>query len=151
MRKAFHVIRPFLLPVLTVALLLFIFSNSAQTAGNSTGKSGPIVRAFAEFLSRLFHADVSENVLTHVIRKLAHMGEFSALSFLMSLSVLQRRKRLRPARFEIWLACLFAGLTDEFIQTFFAGRSPEVADVMIDFAGALVGYYLVALIFRKRK
>ena len=151
MKRFFRAVRPFLLPALTVAFLLFLFSNSAQSAGHSAGRSNPLAVFLARWLEKIFSVPVSVRACSYVIRKLAHMGEFVIFSALLSLSVAQRRKALFPARFEIWLCGLFVGLTDEFIQTLFVGRSPEVSDVMIDFAGVLTGYFLISLFFRLKR
>ena len=55
---------------------------------------------------------------------------------------------MRPLRFLGWplLAGLMTALTDETIQLFSPGRSSQVTDVWIDFAGVVTGTLLAFLV-----
>ena len=55
---------------------------------------------------------------------------------------------MRPLRFLGWplLAGLMTALTDETIQLFSLGRSSQVTDVWIDFAGVVTGTLLAFLV-----
>ena len=79
------------------------------------------------------------------VRKLAHMTEYCILAICISFPLYVYGLR------GFWLF-IFAGLfcvafacTDEFHQSFVAGRSPAKRDVAIDSLGALIGIVLVQL------
>ena len=124
--------------VLTAAMTGFIFWNSSQTGSVSGARSTGILTWLQEGLG----LPISEFFL----RKSAHFLEFCALGILLGGTV---RCYTRA-----WLARLmiplFTGLLipvcDEFFQTFIAGRSGEVRDVLIDFAGAVTGIAVASLV-----
>lgn len=138
------------LPVLTVAFLLFIFSNSMQSGDRSGGISRSVSAFLASLWERVSGRTIDLDLLHRVIRKLAHFSEFGVYSFLLSASCLQRRKSGSGLFFQALAAALFAAVTDEYLQTHIAGRGPSVTDVTIDLAGALTGLGLALLIGRSR-
>lgn len=124
--------------ILLIATLCFIWGNSLNSRAESTQKSSFIVR----FLEQYFGEG---NVSEHLIRKIAHFLEFSALGF--ELMGLFNRYLLAITH------GLFVALTDETIQ-YFTGRSAEVKDVLLDFSGCIFGAFcmvLLLLIIRKIK
>lgn len=117
--------------LLTISILIFIFSNSFDSQQISAEKSGKILELLYKFLR--------ENAPSHsTVRKLAHIAEFALLG--MSLAGLSVTLRIKP------IIPLFTGLVsaliDETIQTF-TGRGSMVSDVWIDFAGVCLGYLIV--------
>lgn len=80
-----------------------------------------------------------------VLRKLAHMGVYAVLTALLFWAFPKHTNRTRQA----WLlAALLAGiyaLSDEWHQTFVAGRHGSFRDVGIDTLGIAAGYALVQL------
>ena len=83
----------------------------------------------------------------HLLRKLAHFSEFAMLGLLLA--------QCLPAGFaKPALTALLCALTDETIQMFVPGRSGQVRDVWIDFAGAvlMIGLsVLVRTLFRRTR
>lgn len=75
-------------------------------------------------------------------KKLAHAAGYAllALAYLHGLSDGQP-PTARRAALSVALASLYA-MTDEFHQTFVAGRTASALDVMIDTAGAALGMWL---------
>lgn len=140
---------PFLWGSLALVLLIMgvIFSFSAQSAVQSGGSSGRIVSA----LIRRLHPDYGSLSperqyelylrLDFIVRKTAHLLEFTALGFALRLH-LQAVSRYTPVRRPQLLAwgigTLYAA-SDELHQLFSAGRAPRLTDVGIDSLGVILG------------
>lgn len=122
--------------VFHVAVLLWtalILSFSMQTAVDSSGKSDFIV----SLLQKIGLTDISQ----HFIRKCAHFVEFAVLGILLMLA---RNTSAHAGAFSALrpfypLYALLVPLCDETVQSFYPGRSPQISDVWLDFAGAVTG------------
>lgn len=81
-----------------------------------------------------------------LLRKLAHFTEFFVLGFLLAQCL--RIRISRPL-----LAGLLCALIDETVQLFVTGRSGQVRDVWIDFAGVAAAAALVFVVrfIRRRR
>ena len=126
-----------------VLWMLFIWSNSLQTAAESSGMSQGVLDRVLPFLAL---TGLSEDVLHTLVRKAAHMTEFAILGMLWSVGL----RKNKPA----FAICLLTAMTDETIQYFVPGRSCEVRDVCIDAAGAALGIvaaYLFQRVMDRRK
>jgi VanZ family protein len=84
--------------------------------------------------------------------KIMHAGAYGLLAILilgsMSLPLSGYTRR------QAWLSALLAslyGISDEFHQSFVAGRSPEFSDWLADALGALLAAMLIAQLSRKLK
>ena len=127
--------------IITALLLIlwvaFIFSNSMDNADASTLKSGAVLALLRRILGS------EGTALTEfIVRKTAHFTEFAIEGVLLFLVV--KGYTTRPLRFLGWP--LMTALTDETIQLFSLGRSSQVTDVWIDFAGVVTGTLLVFLV-----
>jgi len=127
------------IPAICVAVLISVFSthyfSSAETA-----------RFLIPFLRKLFPA-ASLHTLSRihtVIRKLAHITEFGALSTAVFHGVRGERYgwRFQWALITLIIAVSYAGL-DEWHQSFVPMREARFRDVMIDSIGALLAQVLV--------
>lgn len=139
----------------SVLWMALIFVMSAMPGEASGAQSG----ALLEYLLALLHALLSEHAqrlspdLLHLlIRKSAHMAEYAVLALLNLRALLKTGKTgaKRPMRCAFLLAAAYAA-TDEFHQSFVAGRWPSPADVLIDAAGAALALLAAGLFFRLRK
>ena len=88
--------------------------------------------------------------------KVMHMVAYAILGFLGMGSARTTTHGYRPV--QAWRVCLLAGLygvSDEIHQYFIPGRMSDVLDVMADFAGGMLGvwlmYFLVKRISRHRQ
>ncbi len=129
-----------LLSILCVAL---IWNNSLQDAPHSEHES-----LFFVFLAKPFlnGFPVSTDLLDHIIRKCAHVFEYSMLGCVLSWTVTffirEEWKRLvLPAGIGLCVASI-----DEFLQLFSPGRGAELRDVGIDFTGVLIGCAIVYIL-----
>lgn len=125
--------------VLIAAALLFIWSNSLESMELSSQKSALLLKALTFLLQPFFGKG---NVTDHLIRKLAHFTEFGILGALLSLYVAMRGRMQMQSVLNCMFFCLAAAVADEAIQLISA-RGSQVADVLLDFAGALLGIFTV--------
>ena len=134
--------------ILSLALIGFIFARSLKPAELSSEESGVISDIVQGVFSRWF--SLSEDEWVAIVRKTAHFCEFAALGFCVkgftaSLGDLRGENyRSLPLLF-----CLLIAMSDEMLQMLMPGRSCEVKDALLDFAGAIAGT-LVLLLCRKR-
>ena len=136
--------------LLSLLLTGFIFSNSLKTAGESRAQSGRVMELVRPILvPRFIHGETkeeTEQILSFVVRKVAHFVEFGALGTCVggsfaSLSVIRKRKYLiAPGAF-----CVAIAFCDEFIQSF-TGRTNSLKDVALDSCGSICGLIFVACV-----
>lgn len=129
--------------LLLVALLLFIFGNSLQDRAASTQQSLGGLAVLSGLLKSIFgHSELTE----HIVRKLAHFCEFSALGF-FTLHLCAVRHRIQ---WHYILHSLFFGLicavTDESLQLL-SDRSAQVTDILLDFSGVVCGSVVFLLLY----
>ena len=137
--------------VLTAAAVAAIFFNSSRSAVESTEQSTPLTEWINSLLCSL---NIPLTLAENLIRKLAHLTEYTILGVLLSTTVfLYLRKRLKT-----FLTALLIGVPvavcDELIQLTSEGRSCEVRDMLIDTGGILIGALTVMIfisISEKRK
>ncbi len=127
--------------ITTVLILAFIWGNSMYSKQESAAESESVTTLLFDFFAGIVGA---ENVTDHLVRKIAHFVEFFAfgvsLEMLYAGLPMQTRRRI----FSTAGASLLVALIDETIQIF-SERGSMVADVWLDFSGALTGTLLLAL------
>ena len=142
-----------------IAVMSFIFFMSAQTEEESSKTSGGIVDIFIDiFLPDFDELPISEqteklNVITNVIRKLAHYTEYAVLGFFLALHLNELKSKLY-CKAELWYSLIVGSLyavSDECHQYFVPGRGPGVKDVLIDSLGVLTGLVIIVCILRMKK
>lgn len=124
---------------LSLLWVCFIFARSLKPAEDSSAESGDIL-----VLMQL----VFPGITMHLVRKLAHFTEFAILGTLVGLTQLQTR-RINPTA--PLLAGLLCALSDETVQLFISGRSGQVQDVWIDFAGVVAATAVIYICVSLRK
>ena len=121
--------------VLCIAWLAVIFGQSMLPAELSQAESTGLLARLAKALPFLTEA---------LLRKLAHFSEFFVLGFLLA--------KCLPARFALpALLALLCALGDETIQLFVPGRSGQVRDIWIDFAGAAAAIALTLPVWKRAR
>ena len=132
-----------LLSVLTVH---FIFSRSLHNAQTSALESGSIVNFLGAFFAKI---GMTQDQADFFVRKMAHFFEFFIMGIFLTLAVRKNSRRtLAKNLFFVLFLLLAVPICDESLQYVSPGRSPEVKDVLLDFAGAFCGFLLVFLIDR---
>ena len=150
---------------ITILIMIFIFFQSSLPADTSQEESDIIVR----FLSRLIDRDAE--LLSFIVRKLAHFTEYTLLGLFISLTVKEHYHKKRHHEeqhgekhyhdehfhkgqflIRIFIIPLIFGVlyaaSDEIHQRFVPGRSCELRDVLIDTCGVLLGVTINMLCVR---
>ena len=155
---------------ITIIIIIFIFFQSSLPADTSQEESDIIVR----FLSRFTDRDAE--LLSFIVRKLAHFTEYTLLGLFISLTAKEHynKKRYHEEQhsekhyhdehfhkgqflIRIFIIPLICGVlyatSDEIHQRFVPGRSCELRDVLIDTCGVLLGVtiYMLCVRFGKKK
>ena len=127
--------------VLAVLWLLAIWGQSMLPAEQSKGESGSLLLIVQQALPWMTE---------HLLRKAAHFTEYAILGALSFCAFRFSSNYHLPS---VLLCGVAAALTDETIQLFVPGRSGQISDVWLDFAGYLCAVLVclaVAQIKRKR-
>jgi len=131
------------LPPILCAAAIFFASTSALSAENTGSALAAVINAFVghPLTTSQF------NVIHFLVRKAGHLTEYAILGALLFRAFRgeERGWRLRWALYAVAVAALYAA-SDELHQSFVPGRTPAVADVLIDAAGAT----LVQVLFFRR-
>lgn len=127
--------------IFSIVMIIFIWTNSIFPASVSSEHSGFVVSIVNDLLS-IVNLSVQEDILSLIIRKLAHFTEFLILGLSLSIYLFKIKKELIHT---LWIGLIVA-LIDETIQLFVDGRSGSMTDVFIDMAGIITGLICVWLI-----
>ena len=135
-----------ILGILIVAWLCFIWGHSLQPAVVSDGESG----IFLEFFSKLIPALKNAEDGMFIIRKAAHFTEYTILGALLTGNAILYVRGFFNRFFHPAFAGLAVSFVDETIQLFVEGRSGQVSDMWIDFAGVCLGILVVLAIVNNK-
>ncbi len=142
-----------LLWIATIAVAGMIFGFSCQDGDASMQTSSrivePVVRFLASHMSPM-NADQASGMqmtIQFLVRKLAHLTEFTLLGFLVS--CLTHSYACRHAGSLAWLIGAVYAATDELHQFLGGSRTGMWEDVLLDSVGVLVGACVASLICRK--
>ncbi|MCI1953240.1 MAG: VanZ family protein [Clostridiales bacterium] len=132
--------------ILLIFTLCFIWGNSLLPASVSEAFSERV----SDLVNMIWHTLDHKMVFSGdgVLRKIAHATEFAALG--METLVLFQYD-FKKNWTSIFLFGVSTALIDETIQLFIAGRSGEVRDIWIDFAGFLLGVLLIHITLGRRE
>lgn len=122
----------------TFLILAFIWGNSLRDAPHSSVESQWVLDILRSLLSAI---PGIEHLTMHIVRKVAHLTEYMALGFFLSLTYLAFKRTIRPWRIVI-VGCLIASI-DETLQLFSPGRSSQISDVLLDTLGVFLGLIIV--------
>ena len=145
-----------LLILLILLTLCFIFGHSMKGPEESKEQSDTVGNALRPVIDP--NETMSDSEYSFFIRKSGHFTEYALLGFECALLafLICGRMTLSGASCAAG-GCLFAADIDEFIQSF-TERGSKVADVLLDFSGAIVGLaigfslaYAVRYIYRRKK
>lgn len=142
------------LPIFLLVLhCTVIFFFSAQPANESSEVSQGLLQKILGIIPVTKMMSVEKmNFAEHILRKTAHFSLYSLLgvyAYLSASSLKFSRKIISSLGF-----CLVYAVSDEIHQMFSPGRSCQMSDVILDFAGSMVGIFLTAFaiyIIKKKK
>ena len=139
-----------LLAILVIFWTFVIFAQSAKNGQESTDDTESVMKIIEKVVGFVFPG---LTVSSHLIRKLAHFGEYLVLGLLTA--GLAARLRGKLLHLAAWGYAVVVACFDEFlVQRLSEGRSPQWTDVLIDSAGALcgcIGIVFVVYLVRRRK
>lgn len=131
--------------ILVIVWMILIFIMSSFDATNSSNQSNFIVN----IISNIFNIN-NLDILSYIIRKLAHLTEYTILGIL---TLNMTRQNNIKTNIGIIIGIIFA-ISDEIHQIFVPGRSCQITDILIDILGIFIGYiiykYILKLIKRKK-
>lgn len=136
--------------LIVFAYTYFIFSNSMKVADASNEMSYALTYKLMALLERI-NIIVEFHPFHHLVRKTAHFVEFAGLGILLTLAI-HFAPLFKPKILNFVLFLVVIPFTDEMIQNFYAGRSAQFSDMLLDGAGILFGgaiTYLFILIIQK--
>ena len=143
--------------VIVIAIMAFIFFQSALPADLSSQESGRVV----DLIIRLFQGiwPIDRQTMVFIVRKGAHFTEYTILGgFLvpavtewMAVDKTPVPDSVRSIRIISWLVGTLYAVTDEVHQYFVPGRSCELRDIGIDSCGVLAGVLVVSLLMRSKE
>ena len=126
--------------ILTVLWMAIIFLLSSYDSSESNNQSGFIVN----FITEIFNVQ-NIDLLSFVIRKLAHLTEYAILGLLFTNMLVNYNKKIYLSI----IICFLYSVSDELHQFFVPGRSLQFRDIIIDFVGILFGILMYYIIFKK--
>lgn len=134
-------------------MMCLIFSFSAQTGTDSGNLSHKISYAIVDHGSDLLQKDLSPERIEYYagrieypVRKLAHMTEYFVLAVCVSFPFYVYGLRGFPLMLVAGILCVGFAATDEYHQSFVAGRGPSIKDVCIDSIGVFAGIITVRIV-----
>lgn len=127
--------------LLVMGVIGVIWWHSMQNGVASHAESR---RVLAWVLARIQGSAVAPYLSDGVIRRLAHLTEYTTLGMVLSgFSVLVSR---RPHKVWVLLIGISVAAIDEYIQLFSGGRTSTWHDVVLDGVGCIIGIVLVMVI-----
>jgi VanZ family protein len=126
----------------SIVWVLVIFSNSLLPGDLSSAQSGFVVNMVKGFFS-IFGVSFNEDVLSSLIRSLAHLTEFGILGFLWMLYISGFEKE--RGYVIVWVSGFGIALLDEIIQIVVPGRAFQLSDLLIDLSGIILGSLIVII------
>lgn len=115
----------------------FIWGHSLVQGPQSSLESGMVVALVRPIFEMLGVSDV--DLMSLVVRKLAHFSEYALLGVLTCGLFRARRRELRRGPFPTVLLVALVPVVDECIQLFVPGRTGQPTDVLIDLGGLVFG------------
>ncbi len=135
------------LPAVIIMASIFCFSSKpATTSGESSLMISQTLLNTYENITDLSYEELTRQQvlleLDHFVRKTAHFIEYAFLAAAWVFHFVFRGRGYRiAAGLSILITSVYAA-TDEFHQTFVAGRSGQISDVLLDSCGAVVGAFI---------
>lgn len=120
---------------------LLIFVNSTMNYESSHRMSGNVINIITDNEEEKEPGEL-------IVRKGAHMIEFAFLGLAVITLTWNIRSRFHKSRFGFsFFYVLAIAVTDEHIQSF-SDRTSSTGDIILDFSGALIGFFVGWLIIK---
>ena len=119
--------------ILVIIWMIFIFTMSSFNATESNNQSSYIVNIISSILN-IKNLDI----LSYIIRKLAHLTEYTILGIL----TLNMTKQYNLKLYIGLIISIIYAISDEIHQLFISGRSCQITDILIDTFGIFIGFII---------
>lgn len=129
---------------LVLIWMTIIFIMSSFDSVESSNQSNFIV----DIIANIFKIENIE-LLSFIIRKLAHYTEYLILGFLV-INMFTKNNINNLYLISIIL-CIIYAISDEIHQIFIPGRACQLRDILIDSIGSITGIYLYKLYLKFNK
>lgn len=129
--------------ILFILILAFVWGQSLMPKGTSARESSWLTQNIINPVLKFFGL---KSISSALVRKIAHVMEFTALSF-VTCNLVDRKPKNIP---KVVLIGFIIAFLDETIQVF-SSRGPQIQDVWIDLIGVAIGTLLGFLLLRKKK
>ncbi len=121
--------------ILSILIMIIIFKFSSEEINESLKHSGIV----SNFIKTVFSTELFLSV-----RKLAHFTIYFSLATFLQFNFSDNCRKYRNKIIVILIVFIYA-CTDEFHQSFVAGRGSHFTDVLIDTAGGVTSIFMVEL------
>ena len=128
--------------VLVAIWMIIIFIMSSFDSVESSNQSNFIV----DIIANIFKIENIE-LLSFIIRKLAHFTEYLILGLLVA--NMFTKNNINNLYLISIILCIIYATSDEIHQIFVPGRACQLRDILIDSIGSIIGIYLYKLINEK--
>lgn len=128
--------------LLVIFWMILIFVMSSYNGVVSGNQSGFIVN----FVAGIFNIR-NLDILSFIIRKMAHLSEYLILGILTYNVIRYYDKKILLAI----LICVIYAISDEVHQIFVPGREFKLLDICIDSFGTIIGIYLCRYVIQMIK
>lgn len=128
--------------ILVIIWMIFIFVMSSFDGNESSTQSNFIVN----FIVNVFNIN-NVDIISLIIRKLAHFTEYLILGILVSNMMIHFDKKCYISI----IICIIYAISDEFHQMFVPGRNSQIYDMIIDIFGSLTGIILFNILMKFKK
>lgn len=134
----------FIMILITAGLIAFAFIHSSMNADESGAESAVTMVFLQNILDAL---GIKIELTDHIVRKLAHFTEYSAIG-IMLMNTAYAFNKSRPYIYypHILFAGLFTAVIDEAIQLNVPGRAGMITDALLDFSGVVTGTVVMLII-----
>lgn len=142
--------------ILVIIWASFIFTMSSMDTNKSNNKSKEVINEVIEksvettndlsITNKQPSEKKKEKVIDELnlpLRKAAHAAEYLVLTILLIIAITQGGISGKKVWLYALLICFIYACTDEYHQTFVAGRTGQFTDSLIDTAGGAIGCLMV--------
>lgn len=142
------------IPAFILMCIIFLFSSKTATVSDQSSLqiASVIYNIYENTSDTVIENHERDQILgliNHITRKMAHGLEYCVLAIFVSLHLYACGK----VKWKLFISSIifssFYAATDEFHQTFVAGRSGQVSDVLIDTMGATIGVIIFMLLCKR--
>lgn len=130
----------------TIALIgciIFIFHNSLQPGVVSEVRSEETTGFLRKILGFIMARFLEDD---HYVRKLAHVFEFAVFGAVTMINMKVYGIMVKARYYFGLMLGLLVAIIDETIQLFVPGRAGMVMDVIIDFCGFMLGFFICLML-----